>query len=172
MISTNILRSYASVLSYPAGRGLDQVRSSLEDIACERPGLRDSLSGLLEFIETHPESELEEIFTSTFDSNVERALEVGWHIHGENYARGVFMARMRGLLRDHGIEESSELPDHISHVLLIIAEAKPALASALASGVVVQALTKIIEGFPKQENPYRELIAGLKAFLEEPECDD
>jgi len=172
MISGTLLRSYANVLSYPAGRGLDLVRQSIQDIAVERPDLRESLAALLEFVESHSEPELEEVFTSTFDSNTERALEVGWHIHGENYARGVFMARMRGLLREHGIEESSELPDHISHVLLVLAKAKPELASALASGVVVQALDKIIEGFPNQENPYRDLICGLRSYLEEPENND
>ncbi|MFT5288675.1 MAG: nitrate reductase assembly molybdenum cofactor insertion protein NarJ [Planctomycetota bacterium] len=172
MVSASILQSYASVLSYPAGRGLDSVRTSIEDIVSERPSLGNSLGGLLQFIEEHPEKDLEEIFTTTFDSNTERALEVGWHIHGENYARGVFMARMRGLLRELGIEESSELPDHISHVLLVLAKAKPELSAALAGGVVVQALGKIVEGFPNSDNPYREVIAGLKAFLEESSSDE
>ena len=167
MVSANILQSYARVLTYPAGCGLDAVRASIDEIVTERPSLKDSLDGLVDFIDSHAETELEEIFTRTFDSNTERALEVGWHIHGENYARGVFMARMRGLLRELGIEESTELPDHISHVLLVLAKAKPELSAALAGGVVVQALGKIVEGFPNSDNPYREVIAGLKAFLEE-----
>jgi len=172
MVSASVLKSYARVLTYPAGRGLGEVRASLDDIARERPTSGDSLSGLLDFIDDHAESDLEEVFTSTFDSNAERALEVGWHIHGENYARGVFMARMRGLLRDHGIEESSELPDHLSHVLLVIAKAEPTLSSALAGGVVVPALAKIVQGFPDTENPYREVIAGLKALLEEKDSNE
>ena len=172
MVSANLLESYARILTYPSARGLGAVRSSLEDISQERPTLRDSLNGLIEFIETRPEADLEEIYTRTFDSNAERALEIGWHVHGENYARGVFMARMRGLLREYGIEESSELPDHISHVLLLLAKAKPELSAALAGGVVVQALDKIVQGFPDSENPYREVIAGLKALLEEEDSDE
>ena len=167
MVSRSVLTSYASVFTYPGGVGLSTVRGCLEEIASKGPALRESVSGLLSYIQEHPQTDLEEVFTRTFDSNVERALEVGWHIHGENYARGVFMARMRGLLRDHGIEESSELPDHLSHVLLVVAEAKPELASALAGGVVVQALDKIVAGFSEQENPYLAVLAGLKQFLKE-----
>ncbi|MFT7679126.1 MAG: nitrate reductase assembly molybdenum cofactor insertion protein NarJ [Planctomycetota bacterium] len=172
MVSRAVLQSYASVFTYPAGVGLSTVRGCLEDIANEGPALRESVSGLLEYIQEHPQTDLEEVYTRTFDSNVERALEVGWHIHGENYARGVFMARMRGLLRDHGIEESTELPDHLSHVLLVVAKAKPKLASALAGGVVAQALDKIVAGFSDDENPYCAVLAGLKQFLNEDASDE
>lgn len=172
MVSSAILESYAQVLTYPAGIGRETVRASLEDIASERPAARESLAGLIEFIDEHQAYELEEIFTRTFDSNAERALEVGWHVHGENYARGVFMARMRSLLREHGIEESTELPDHLSHVLRVLAKATPELTQALAQTVVIRALDKIVEGFPQEENPYRGVIAGLKALLEEEISDE
>ena len=82
------------------------------------------------------------------------------------------MARMRGLLREHDIEESSELPDHLSHVLLVISKAKPSLSGALTGSVVVQALDKIVKGFPDGENPYREVLAGLKQLLEEEHANE
>ena len=55
---------------------------------------------------------LQELFTQSFDLSPLCSLEVGWHLYGEEYARGNFLVAMRGLLRDHGIEESTELPDH------------------------------------------------------------
>lgn len=172
MVTSTLLESYSEVLSYPAGHGLARVRRSLENIAGEEPSQEASLDGLRAYINSHEQWQLEEVFTSTFDSNAERALELGWHIHGENYARGVFMARMRTLLREHGIEESSELPDHISHVLLVIGRAKPELRSALIRGVVLQALEKIVAGFPAPANPYRELLEGLKQLLSQEESDE
>ena len=65
--------------------------------------------------------ELEETYARTFDINPACALEVGWHLFGEEYARGLFLVRLRGEMREHGVEESSELPDHITHVLALIA---------------------------------------------------
>lgn len=170
MASPSILLAYAQLLSYPLESRRDDLRSCLDQLRAERPKLGESLAGLASYGDQRSPTELEELFTRTFDSNAERALEVGWHIHGENYARGVFMARMRGLLREHGIQESSELPDHISHVLQVLARAKPELASALGAGVVLQALDKILEGFTSQENPYRGVIAGLRGVLEEEHC--
>ena len=56
-------------------------------------------------------------------------LEVGWHLFGEEYTRGLFLVRLRGEMRDRGIEESSELPDHVAHVLAVVA-AMPARRGA------------------------------------------
>ena len=85
--------------------------------------------GMLEVVEvgqggfvhhTAEPSALEEAFTGTFDVNPACALEVGWHLFGEEYARGMFLVRMREELRKYGLAESSELPDHVSHVLAIV----------------------------------------------------
>ena len=106
----------------------------------------------------------------TFDSNAERALEVGWHLHGENYARGAFMVRMRQLLAQHGVEERTELPDHVSHVLPVLARADDELRVALARGVLLPALEKIAAGFGDGDNPYLGVVTGLKKYIEST-CD-
>ena len=38
---------------------------------------------------------LEEQYIQSFDMNTKGALEVGWHLFGENYDRGVFLVKMR-----------------------------------------------------------------------------
>ena len=110
---------------------------------------------MLDFVADHTDAELEEVFTRTFDSNAERALEVGWHLHGENYARGVFMVRMRGLLRDLGVKSSrASCPTTSATFLSVLAKADTELGRSLASGVVLPALVKIEAGFPDPDNPY------------------
>jgi nitrate reductase assembly molybdenum cofactor insertion protein NarJ len=79
---------------------------------------------------------------------------------------------MRGILRDLEITESVELPDHVSHMLSVIARAEPGLSRALARTVIAPALGKIEAGFSKKENPYYGVIAGLHAYLDECYADD
>jgi nitrate reductase assembly molybdenum cofactor insertion protein NarJ len=166
MVEARIFQAWAELLSYPGeGRG-DRICSRIDQIGEAEPSLRDELRPLFDYASAHSESDLEEVFTRTFDSNAERALEVGWHLHGENYARGAFMVRMRGLLRDLRVEESSELPDHLSHVLSVLALADPQLSRALASTVVAPALVKIAAGFPDTGNPYLGVVTSLKKFID------
>ncbi|HED65797.1 MAG TPA: hypothetical protein ENJ09_09610, partial [Planctomycetes bacterium] len=117
------------------------------------------------FLGESGQSELEELFVRTFENNKERALELGWHLHGENYARGSFMARVRGLLRELGVEESIELPDHVSHLLAVVERAEPDVARSFATRVIDPALTKVLEGFHSSENPYRGVVRSLRAYL-------
>ncbi len=163
---STVLEAYADLLQYPAPGSRARIQQQIAELCQAAPELADDLAPLREFTALRPETELEEIFTRTFDSNAERALEMGWHLHGENYARGVFMVRMRKLLREHDVPESTELPDHASHVLLVLARADEVLARALATGVVTPALLKIEDGFPKSDNPYLGVVTSLRKFLQ------
>ena len=91
-------------------------------------------------------------------------LEVGWHLYGEDYHRGAFLVRMRGLLREHGVPEETELPDHLTHVLPVLGRLDDARAEALARGYVLPALVKMLDGFGEKRNPYRQLRLSLKTM--------
>jgi len=167
VIDATLIEVWADLLRYPAEGGCERIQRRVAELSSAAPELGDDLQPLAEFAESRPDSELEEVFTKTFDSNAERALELGWHLHGENYARGAFMVRMRTLLREHGIEERGELPDHVSHVLPVLARAPEDMAAALAHGVVSPALDKIAEGFADESNPYYGVITSLRKYLDE-----
>ena len=107
---------------------------------------------------------LQELYVQTFEFNPACTLEIGWHLFGENYERGEFLVRMREQLRRHGIVETSELPDHLQHVLLLIGQADHREAAELAGQFVLPALGKIRDAL--KENAYGVLIAGIEAKLE------
>ena len=90
-------------------------------VQAELPEAAQGISEFGQFVEQCGEFELEEAYTRTFDVNPACALEIGWHLFGEDYMRGQFLVRMRGELAKYGIPESSELPDHLTHVLAVIA---------------------------------------------------
>ena len=172
MEATSVYEAWSELFRYPVDGGRERVRSSIEEIAEAAPELEGGLRSMREFAASHPETELEEVFTRTFDSNAERALELGWHLHGENYARGAFMVRMRQALREFGIEERAELPDHLSHVLPLLGRAGDDLATELARDVVLPALRKIAAGFGEGDNPYQGVVTSLTQYVDGRHHDD
>lgn len=117
------------------------------------------------YLEQHSQEEVEETFTRTFDVNPLSALEVGWHLFGEEYARGMFLVRMREELRRYGIPESVELPDHLSQVLAVVAAMPEQEAARFVRACVQPAVEKMNSALANKESPYRHVIACLAVIL-------
>ncbi len=93
-------------------------------------------------------TDLQELYTSTFDLRPECALDLGWHLFGEEYERGLLLARMRRELRAHGIPETRELPDHVSHALLLLAKMAPTDAEDFAAAIVAPGVERMLKAIP------------------------
>jgi len=157
--------AFAGILSYPAGNGERVQTEWAPSILSRFPALASRIAPLVAYNSSSAEGDREELFTQTFDGNAERALELGWHLHGENYARGVLLVRLRSMLRDRGLEEGSELPDHVSNVLRLLGRVDAVTARGLVDQLLAPALEKVIAGFGEEENPYRQVLVGLKQAL-------
>jgi nitrate reductase molybdenum cofactor assembly chaperone len=107
---------------------------------------------------------MQEVYVQVFEFNPSCTLEIGWHLFGENYERGEFLVRMRQQLRRHGIAESTELPDHLTLLLRLIACMDHDEAAQLAGEFILPALAKIRSGI--KNNPYESVIAGIIEKLE------
>lgn len=119
------------------------------------------------FLEQHEVWQVEESFTSTFDVNPSCALEVGWHLFGEEYARGMFLVRMREELRKYNLPESAELTDHISHVLGVLSAMPDDEAARFSRACVQPAIEKMMQALAKKETPYQHVISALAMVLEQ-----
>ena len=149
-------------MSESTGTPLEQLATAL----CYpgREDARDSLRPFPGFADRDP-TDLEELFTRTFDINPVSSLETGWHLFGEDYNRGAFLVRMRGLLRQHGIEEGAELPDHLESVLRVLDVMDETEASALTREYILPALAKMRAPFTDASNPYGAVLAEVERFL-------
>ena len=107
---------------------------------------------------------MQEIYVQVFEFNPACTLEIGWHLFGENYERGEFLVRMREQLRRHGIAESTDLPDHLTLLLPLIAAMGYDEAAQLAGEFVLPALEKIRAAL--KDNPYEPVIASVTGKLE------
>ena len=148
-----LYNSLAGLLTYPA----EDYQARIQE--CE--GLDPDFADFRAAIARLSLADLQELFTRTFDLNPLCCLEIGWHLFGENYERGTLMVRMRQELRRYGLAESTELPDHLSHVLRLLARMEPERAADFAGACVLPALEKMLAAFERKDNPFERLLAAI-----------
>jgi len=110
--------------------------------------------------------ELQELFVRTFDLNPICALEVGWQLFGDNYDRGDFLVRMQEELGRCRVERSTELPDHLCHMLRLLGRMEPDRAHELATTAVLPGLKKMLAGLEEKQSPYERVLKAVVGVLE------
>ena len=163
-------RSFGTIsrlLSYPDKHYMQLVELLYLIVQNELPEAAQGISEFGQFVEQCEEYELEEAYTRTFDVNPSCALEIGWHLFGEDYMRGQFLVRMRAELAKYEIPESSELPDHLAHVLAVLAAMPDDDSQQFSHACVFPAIYKMQTALDKNGSPYRHLIRCLVQVLEQ-----
>lgn len=161
------LDGFAALLSYPSEDYKSRVAECLQFLAAHA-GAEEIVARVDAFSKTIAglnKGEMEELYTRTFDINPVSSLEVGWHLYGETYERGAFLVQMRELLRRCGVEESSELPDHLTSVLQAVGRMEPVEADEFIRSRVLKALHKMLDGFAGQTNPYEHILVSVQLLL-------
>ena len=165
MAEANTMRAFARLLSYPDEHTIEAAELLYIILQSEAPDAASELSAFGTFVDGHEPWEVEEAFTRTFDVNPACALEVGWHLFGEDYTRGMFLVRMREELRKYDLTESIELPDHMTHVLAVVAAMPQDEASRFVRACVQPAVEKMRGALANQQTPYRHVVASFALVL-------
>ncbi len=171
----------SKLLGYPDEKYISDVRAFAENLKSYRSNLSEFennisqieqidsalkyLERFLDNIKNFTREEIEELYTHTFDINPLSSLEIGWHLFGETYERGIFLVRMRELLRKNKIEESSELPDHLTHVLLALSRMDSVESDEFALKFLFPAFNKMLEGFKGKGNYFEDLLLTFEMIL-------
>ena len=155
----------ATLLTYPAGVSGRALAADPGLPDAEATGADALLRRFADEIRDYSATELEELYTRTFDLNPVCCLEVGWHLFGEDYNRGRFLVRMREQLRRLRLSESGELPDHLTDVLRALGRLAPEEAARFAAEAVLPALDKMLTGFPDAANPYAHLLEAVRQVV-------
>lgn len=151
----------AALLAYPDEGFAARAAAAGATLRAHVPALASALAPFLERTAAEPSSAWEELYTRTFDWAPERALEIGWHLYGEQYDRGAFLVRLRDQARTAGVEEGQELPDHLTTVLRLLPRLPSVEAEHLATAAVAPALARLEAGFGEAPNPYRDLVRAI-----------
>ncbi len=100
----DVCDALAVLLAYPDEGYAARAAAAGEALARHAPAACATAGPFLAHVAATPRAELEERYARTFDWSPTCCLEVGWHLFGERYERGAFLADMRASLRASGIE--------------------------------------------------------------------
>ena len=165
MSDKNIYEGLAGLFSYPGEDyrlHADECLRVLDTVPAEASAGFHKFHAGIEGLSTE---ELQELFTRTFDLNPMCTLEIGWQLYGEDYQRGEFLVKMRQHLREYGVQESGELPDHLSHALALLGELEEAEAAEFASVYVLPAIDKMRTAWKEHRNAFAELLEFVFELL-------
>ena len=155
----------ALALRYPTEDGITNLAAAVE--ALPGGGVEREMRRFLKGINHLEFSDLEELYTSTFDLTPMVAPYVGHLAWADSYERGAFMAELLGAMRGVGVDPEGELPDHLDPILRYLAVADEPLESL--GPVLVPAITKMEKTLKKADskNPYLHVLAAARIVAEE-----
>ena len=145
--------NYHQLLEYPTEESISGIINMEES--------DNSFLKFKKFVQSTSKEKLQEKYTQTFDMNPATCLDIGWHLYGEAYERGSFLVKLRNSLRENSIEESTELPDHLTHIFLLLDSLNEDYQQEFLKEYIIPALHKIIDGFNESDNPYQFAIKFL-----------
>lgn len=167
MKTTTRYDALAKLLAYPEAPFDNRIRAchaALDDQSEEAAAHLRRFESAVEGLSVE---DLQELYTRTFDLNPICTLELGWQLFGENYSRGEFLVAMRQTLRRLDVEESTELPDHLTHALAAFGRMPEAEAGRFASMYLVPALEKMTLGLGSsgKDCPYADVLKAARALI-------
>lgn len=162
--------SFALLLEYPSTETAEQARDCLEQLKPTHPEAAEALEKIVRRLDQLSLEKMRELYTITFDMQPVCYPYVGYHLFGESYKRGAFMAQLNEAYHAHNYSAGQELPDHLAVILRFLGldathRAGEFCQTLLNSGMM-PALAKMLQPFgAESENPYFWLLASLQRFL-------
>ncbi len=162
--------AFAALLEYPSAEMTEQAQDCLEQLKPIHAEAAEALDPFVRRLDQLSLEKMRELYTITFDMQPVCYPYVGYHLFGESYKRGAFMAQLNEAYHAREYSAGQELPDHLSVILRFVgldAENRQGeFCQALIHDGVLPALEKMIKVFDAEsENPYFGLITALQLFL-------
>jgi nitrate reductase delta subunit len=163
----HLYRLFADLLEYPTPALARQAQECSELLSAASPQAAALLKRFRCFVEQAPAARLEELYTGTFDLQAVCYPYVGYHLFGESYKRGMFMAQLNEGYRERGFSVGNELPDHVAVVLRFLALAADGdFSQVLLREGLIPTVDKMAQAFgDPSDNPYAGVIRALLLAL-------
>ena len=161
------LTELAVVLEYPDASTEQRCKQAAEMLAKDYADISKALSTLADWLSNAERGEAEEWYSRMFDLSPVCTLNIGYHLFGEQYERGAFLAGLVSEHRDAGLELPADLPDHLPAVLRLLGHLdKVEDAADLVSHAVLPALARMLGDLSDSKAPWVAVLQALPAVLE------
>ena len=151
----------AALASYPRDEPGARVRECADALHRTSPAAAEEIERFAYATAETPLDVLQDVYVAAFDFDPDCSLELGWHLFGETFERGEFLATIRDGLARLGIPENEGLPDHLVNVLPMLAREEPARAAALAARIA-PAVGHVRQALQHRRNFYVHLLAAIE----------
>lgn len=155
----------ARLLEYPAAGYQATIVEVAAALKSENSQAADLIAEFAASVKDRSLAEMEELYIQTFDLNPDACLDIGWHLFGEDYARGEFLVKMRQEMRRYGIVERDELPDSLLTALPLAARLPAEEARIFRTKYLLPAVEKLRKAVPAGVNPFASPLAALALLL-------
>lgn len=165
-MKTHPYDALAELLEYPSPALCAAAEVCGELLGPRCPEAAKAVRDFAAFVAGEAQADLEELYTRSFDVEPMCCLEIGWHLFGENYHRGELLVRLRVAAREHGLPPSTELEDHLTVVLRLLARLDEAEdPRGLVEEATLPAIAKMLAGFRDKNHPYHGLLDAVTRVL-------
>jgi nitrate reductase assembly molybdenum cofactor insertion protein NarJ len=165
----------AELFWYPDRAYADRVRPAHEFLAAKYPDAATEMDAFVDLFPFGDLSEMEELFTRSFDVQSITTLDVGYVLFGEDYKRGELLANLNREHGESGVDCRNELADHLPNLLRLLAiigeePEKAELAEELVEEILAPALRQMIAEFDPErlEEKDESYLQHYKTLIETP----
>ncbi len=160
--------SLATLVGYPTAPIDGACATALAACAGRHPRAAVRLAAFTGAATRMPLTELQELYTRTFDFDAETALYVGHQLFGEDGRRGLFIAGLVERYRTLGIGNGPELADHFSPVLRSLAADRDSEeADDLVRCGLLPAIGKVLPAVERRVPLYAAVLYATAFVLDE-----
>jgi nitrate reductase delta subunit len=168
-LDPRILRLLAGLTGYPGPAVAAEGAECAAALAPAHPAAAERIARFAAF--ARDRAAAEEAYTSAFDLAPLASPYVGDQLFGESRERALLMAWLRELQRDAGLVPGTELPDHVSEILRLVASGLPAdVGDDLARDALVPAARKMLAALEAARHPYADVLGAVLAVLDVPDA--
>lgn len=160
---------FAEILDYPSPALAAQVRDWVRALAGECSEAAEWVSRFQTQQARMTLSELQELYTATFELQPDCTPNLGYHLFGNDSRRNMFLAQLKQRMERHQVAMGSELPDHLSLILrLLERQDSDEERSTLIADCLVPAVSRMVEVLEQRHarNAYEDALRALLVVLQ------
>ncbi|GMU85022.1 MAG: hypothetical protein AMXMBFR48_02640 [Ignavibacteriales bacterium] len=151
-LSPSNYNSIAAIFEYPQDDYKDKVGEVFQLLRSDYPDLAETFQFFSDFVAKSSRTEIEEIYTRTFDVQAITTLDIGYVLFGDDYKRGELLANLSREQLAAKNNCGTELADFLPNVLRLLPKMEDeVLREELVKKIILTSLAKIVSEFDEKK---------------------